>query len=243
MQRVISFIGPRNSGKTTTVSELTRLLAGKSISVAVLKHIERGGLEYNRNKDSAKHFEHGAQLSIASDDETASVLVHLKDDDDPGSLIDRFLFDLDIVLVEGYSKSNMPKAVFLTGNADEDKRFRGVKNIACFIISPDSPLTQKSKNARSAGEIMVPIIDEIMDSESDLAPTFFFSDEIEDLGEFILSSPLLCYKPDKAILYVNGRKIYIKDFVQDFIKGAVAGMISSLRGTRDARFIELKIRN
>jgi hypothetical protein len=37
--------------------------------------------------------------------------------------------------------------------------------------------------------------------------------------------------------------VYIKDFVQDFIKGAVVGMTSSLRGAQDARSIEVKIRN
>lgn len=115
MQRVISFIGPKNSGKTTTVSELTRGLSMNGFSVAVLKHVEKGSLEYNKGKDSAKHFEHGAQLSIASDGEISSILVHLKDGDDPGSINERFLFNVDFVLVEGYSKSRLPKAIFITG--------------------------------------------------------------------------------------------------------------------------------
>lgn len=216
MQRVISFIGPKNSGKTTTVSELTRWLSMNGFSVAALKHVEKGSLEYNRGKDSARHFEHGAQLSIASDDEIASILFHLKDGDDPGSIIERFLFNVDFVLVEGYSKSGLPKAIFITGDENEDSRFKNIENIVCAIFSSDIMPLQ------------VPV---------------FNIDDIGGIGGFILSSPKLCYEPAKAALYVNSKRVYIKDFVQDFIKGAVVGMTSSLRGAQDARSIEVKIRN
>jgi molybdopterin-guanine dinucleotide biosynthesis protein B len=216
LQRVISFIGPKNSGKTTTVSELTRWLSMNGFSVAALKHVEKGSLEYNRGKDSARHFEHGAQLSIASDDEIASILFHLKDGDDPGSIIERFLFNVDFVLVEGYSKSGLPKAIFITGDENEDSRFKNIENIVCAIFSSDIMPLQ------------VPV---------------FNIDDIGGIGGFILSSPKLCYEPAKAALYVNSKRVYIKDFVQDFIKGAVVGMTSSLRGAQDARSIEVKIRN
>ncbi|MCL5985354.1 MAG: molybdopterin-guanine dinucleotide biosynthesis protein B [Actinobacteria bacterium] len=216
MQQVISFIGPKNSGKTTTVSELTHWLSMRGFSVAALKHVEKDELEYNTSRDSARHFEHGAQISIASDDEVASILVHLKDGDDPGSIIERFLFDVDFVLVEGYSKSRLPKAIFVTGDEDEDARFKDIENVLCAIF----PLEVRPVHV----------------------PAFNIND-IDGIGEFVLNSPELCYEPVKAALYVNGKRIYIKDFVQDFIKGAIMGMTSSLRGTQDARSIVMKIRN
>ncbi len=242
MQRVISFIGPKNSGKTTTVSELTRWLSMKGLSVAVLKHVEKGELEYNKSKDSAKHFEHGAQLSIASDDEIASILFHLKDGDDPGSIIERFLFNVDFVLVEGYSKSGLPKAIFITGDENEDSRFKNIENIVCAIFSSDIMPAQSSMAAKGSGEVKADGPEHNINSVVPEVPVFNVND-IDGIGGFILSSPKLCYEQVKAVLYVNGERIYIKDFVQDFIKGAVAGMISSLRGTHDTRFIELKIRN
>lgn len=242
MQRVISFIGPKNSGKTTTVSELTRWLSIKGLSVAVLKHVERGGLEYNKNKDSAKHFEHGAQLSIASDDEIASILFHLKDGDDPGSIIERFLFNADFVLVEGYSKSGLPKAIFITGDENEDSRFKNIENVVCAIFSSDIMPAQSSTAAKASCEAKADEPEHNINSVVPEVPVFNIND-MDGIGGFILSSPKLCYEPAKAVLYVNGERIYIKDFVQDFIKGAVVGMASSLRGAQNARSIEVKIRN
>jgi len=73
-------------------------------------------------------------------------------------------------------------------------------------------------------------------------PVFNIND-MDGIGGFILSSRKLCYEQVKTALYVNDERIYIKDFVQDFIKGAVVGMTSSLRGAQNARSIEVKIRN
>ena len=47
---------------------------------------------------------------------------------------------------------------------------------------------------------------------------------------------------EKLVLLVNGRKVVLKDFVQDILAGTVTSFIQSLKSTEDAREIELQIR-
>lgn len=65
-------------------------------------------------------------------------------------------------------------------------------------------------------------------------------DQMDQATELILA---LTAEPEPraARLLVNGRRVYIKDFVQDFLAGAVRGMVETLKGgERDGR-IELQL--
>lgn len=65
-------------------------------------------------------------------------------------------------------------------------------------------------------------------------------DQVDQAAELILALTA-APEPRTARLLVDGRRIYIKDFVQDILAGAVRGMVATLKGGERAGRIELHL--
>ncbi len=70
--------------------------------------------------------------------------------------------------------------------------------------------------------------------------TLLAPDQVDQAAELVLA---LTAEPEPraARLLVDGRRVYIKDFVQDFLAGAVRGMVETLKGGEKAGRIELQL--
>ncbi len=106
----LAVVGARNSGKTTVIEALIGYLKAKGYRVGTIKHTSHSHRFDTPGKDSHRHREAGAALTVAVSDEETAVFAQ------PDALDARQLQHLthgqiDIWLVEGDRKADRPKVM------------------------------------------------------------------------------------------------------------------------------------
>ncbi len=109
MPKVINIIGEKsNVGKTFVMEGLIRELRSRNLSVATIKHDVHGFDIDKKGKDTYKHREAGSETIIISSSSRLAIIKELKEETEIYDLIN-IAIDKDIILVEGYKKSNLRK--------------------------------------------------------------------------------------------------------------------------------------
>jgi molybdopterin-guanine dinucleotide biosynthesis protein B len=108
--RIISVVGQKNAGKTTLLVALARDFQRRGKRVATIKHANHPAEVDRQGTDTWRHFHEGNAdgVLIASPDQRA-VFERRPDDTDPETLARRYFADRDLVLVEGFTQSPLPK--------------------------------------------------------------------------------------------------------------------------------------
>ena len=108
--RVIAIIGRKNAGKTTLTVALAAEYARRGKRVMTLKHGSHAPSLDTHGTDSWRHFHEGrAERTLLSGEQGLVLFDRTPDAYDPLALVQRYLFDADIVLIEGYKRSALPK--------------------------------------------------------------------------------------------------------------------------------------
>ena len=115
----ISFVGYANSGKTTVISQLIRELKQRGCRIAVVKHDVHGFAMDVPGKDSWKHAEAGADIVCVSS-AGRFALIEKRAVELPLNTILERIKDVDLIIVEGYKRENLPKIeVFRSESGNE----------------------------------------------------------------------------------------------------------------------------
>lgn len=103
---VIGIVGWKNSGKTTLVVELVRLLTSRGLKVATVKHAHHDFDIDHPGKDSHRHREAGATDVIVASGARWAQVHELRGGAEPelAELLPRITPGTDIVLVEGFKR-------------------------------------------------------------------------------------------------------------------------------------------
>ncbi|MDT3424732.1 molybdopterin-guanine dinucleotide biosynthesis protein B [Paenibacillus forsythiae] len=128
---VCQFVGYKNSGKTTLISELIPLLRARGCSVAFIKHDVHGFETDHPGTDTWKQREAGAgAVAITGKDQS---FIYEARSRELAELIDGFA-QYDYVLVEGFKEEPCPKIVLIRNEADLEllSRLRGVAAAAVW---------------------------------------------------------------------------------------------------------------
>lgn len=152
--RVISFVGPSDSGKTELICRLVKWFAAQGLKVAVLKHSHKAGLAASGAAHSCRQA--GAQAEARAAPHLVQVNRYAPGEPDLAELLAFLAPQADLVLVEGYKQSLLPK-IALTGP--------GLENL------PLDPAKVVAWVSREAGQTSIPI---------------FHPDKVEEIGAFIL---------------------------------------------------------
>ena len=109
-QKIIGFAGFSGSGKTTLLEQLIPLIRSRGVCVAVIKHAHHKFDIDKPGKDSFRHREAGAREVMVVSGFRWALMHELVDEAEP-SLEDlcKRLSPCDLILVEGYKFSNIPK--------------------------------------------------------------------------------------------------------------------------------------
>lgn len=144
MSKVINIIGSgSNVGKTFLIEGLIKELIKRNLKVATIKHDVHGFDIDKEGKDTYKHRKAGAGTVIISSKNRLAMINELEEETKLENIIS-MIKDKDIILVEGYKKSNLRKIeVFRSGISKE-------------IISPKEKLIGVASDTNlSLGEIPV----------------------------------------------------------------------------------------
>ena len=110
MDRIYSFVGFANSGKTTYLEKLIGILSAKGFRVAVIKHTSHQDAFFLGNpkgKDTDRHFLAGAAY-VALAGPSGYSLTAREEEPTPEQLIELFE-DADFIFTEGYKRKEFRK--------------------------------------------------------------------------------------------------------------------------------------
>jgi molybdopterin-guanine dinucleotide biosynthesis protein B len=105
---VVCIVGNSGSGKTTFIERLIPELKRRGLKVGTLKHDVHGFEMDKPGKDSWRHKQAGASTTIISSSQKIGIVMDVDHDYKPDELLTLFS-DMDIVLAEGYKRTNRPK--------------------------------------------------------------------------------------------------------------------------------------
>ena len=214
MSAVITFVGYHDSGKTTIVSQVVHHLKKLGYRVAVIKSSNETGVVFDReNTDTFKHRQAGADsVLFVSPDQM--VLQTGPSDHSIVTLAHRYFADVDIVIGEGFKHARKVPKIEVRSSADQDLRHE-VHGVIAVVT-----------DLEISGDYI------------------FRSSEAKEIALFIEKRFIRSKGrgPERASLLVDGKKIPLKDFVQECLAGTVEGFVEALKLTDGAQEIELRIR-
>jgi molybdopterin-guanine dinucleotide biosynthesis adapter protein len=139
MKRIaIAFTGPSNSGKTTLVVELSKLLQKKGFKVCIVKHDPKDKAVFDQEgKDSFKFSQTGANVAVVSPNKTTMFKQSTSTIDE---IIEMFS-DFDYLLVEGLKTLPLPRiAIF------RDKLHEDYFNVTDIIATDNKELIERNNS-------------------------------------------------------------------------------------------------
>lgn len=105
MPPVVCIVGKPKSGKTTIIEKLIPELKKRGYSVATIKHTTHDFEVDTEGKDSWKHAQAGSDCTVLSSAQRVSLIRKVDHDLSPSELARFVSNDFDIILAEGFKKS------------------------------------------------------------------------------------------------------------------------------------------
>lgn len=214
MLPIICVVGASNSGKTTFLEKLIPELRGRGYRVGTAKHDVHGFEMDKEGKDTWRHRKAGAQtIAIASPTMLATIR-ETRAEMPLEELAGRYFWDEDLLVTEGYKQSHFPK-IEIFRSAIEIRPICSAQDNLLAIVSDD------------------PVEVEVQ--------TFRF-EQVAGVADLIVERFLKDRQKHRIELNIDGKRLPMKDFVEDFVIGGIVGMLSTLRGWKRPRKIDIQMR-
>jgi molybdopterin-guanine dinucleotide biosynthesis protein B len=135
--KILQIVGRKNSGKTGLVVRLIPLLQSRGLSVATVKHSSHSHDLDSPESDSGRHREAGAEATLVIAGSRGAL--HFSVPSSHEALVERYLGDHDLVLIEGWKSLSAPKIEVLP--ADEHgvlcaPRFGVEDGLIAIVLAP-----------------------------------------------------------------------------------------------------------
>jgi len=212
---ILSVVGRSNSGKTTLLEKLIRELTGRGRRVGTIKHHFRGPVEVDvPGKDSWRHKRAGARTVALSSPDTLFVVGDIGAEWPLGAIAHLALFDVDLILTEGFKSGPMPK-IEVNRAAQEMPLLCGPQDhLVAVVTDRDLPLS---------------------------APRFGLED-VAPLADFIEREFLKERGLSRVDLLVGGRRVALDGQTQEILSRVVRSLVPDGQELAGGPPIELRIR-
>jgi molybdopterin-guanine dinucleotide biosynthesis protein B len=210
---VLSIVGRSDTGKTTLLEKLVRELTSRGYKVGTIKH-DLHGFDIDREgKDSWRHKNAGATMTIISSPTKLALIKDVAFDTEIDQIVAKYVDDVDIVITEGYKQSKKPKIEVFRKAAYDDLLCSGDENLVAIATDSIHDVNVPQFNINDAKGL------------TDLVEEKFLSKRV----------------PLRVSLEVNGNPVHIKPFLHSMLIKSVTGMIRVLKGCSNSKTITVKI--
>jgi molybdopterin-guanine dinucleotide biosynthesis protein MobB len=136
----VAFVSRSGTGKTTLVASLITELRGRGYRIGALKH-DAHRFEIDRpGKDSARFTAAGAEVMVLVSDDTVAMVQKPTQPPRLDRVLREWFTDLDLVLVEGYKTSDLPKIEVHRADLEKPLLCRGEKDDPHLLaVASDGP--------------------------------------------------------------------------------------------------------
>lgn len=139
-RKVFGIAGWKNSGKTTLITALISELTERGLKVSSIKHSHHSFDIDHEGRDSYRHRQSGAhEVLISSSKRFALMHEHAPNDEEPSldALLTK-MANVDVILVEGFKSSPIPKIEILRSDQHNKDRSQ-MKNVVAIVSDkPDA---------------------------------------------------------------------------------------------------------
>jgi molybdopterin-guanine dinucleotide biosynthesis protein B len=230
---ILGVYGHKDSGKTTLVESLVKLLTEKGYSVGTVKHthLKDVGLDVE-GSDTWKHAKAGAGVVALSSSEETMFLVKREMGLGDIATLARNISPFDLLLVEGFKGEDIPKIA--VGDIEEESN-----TILRFSDNPDEIVelvSEKMEGERllarlpgldcgKCGFDCSGLASEILDHQKAFDDCVYYSTNV-----FVATK-------------VNGKKVPMGKFAKDVLFNTLRGLLSSFKGVpeEEVETIEIKV--
>ncbi len=209
---VVSFVGRSNVGKTTVLEKVVGELKSRGHRLAVIKHDSHGFEIDQPGKDSWRLTKAGSDVVILSSTDRVAMISKPAAEPSLDRLIPLAADEVDIIITEGFKTADKPK-------------------IEVFRAAVSDRLL-------TAGKGLVALV---TDKHFDIDVPQFAFDDTCGIANFIEENYIRRPRERDISLCVNGNDIGMKPFVKDALIRTITGLVSSLRGTGNARSVKIEI--
>ena len=137
---IISVVGFSGSGKTTYIERLIPALKSRGLKVATIKHHHHGFELDKPGKDTWRHKQAGAAVTVISSPSRIGMVMDVDHDHSPEELA-LFAPGVDLILTEGYKRGPYPKVEIFRPEATENKRLFCLDDPALLAVVSSENLT------------------------------------------------------------------------------------------------------
>lgn len=147
--KAVAFVARSGTGKTTLLERLLPEFLNRGFRVGALKHdAHRFDIDYP-GKDSHRLTAAGAETMLIASAEKMALVKNHSEAPSAEELVQTYFSDMDIVLVEGFSRSTLPKIELHRKGRNDPLLCRGDYNDPGLVaVASDEPL-----------ELDVPVLD------------------------------------------------------------------------------------
>ena len=231
--KIVSVVGRKNTGKTSLTVKIIEELTKRGYNVASIKHSHHEMEMDREHTDTWRHKLAGSNVVVGIG---STSFFNVRDILELNRLLFliKFMDNVDFVVIEGFKSYNYPKIVTSLDVVDEYT----IAEIDSFSITPEG---------------VCDLVDLVEQKGHDIVDTLFldecgFSDG-DSIAREIIKGNIKTEDLDKvdSFMSIDNKVIGLNEFVSDFIKQTVLGIIKTLHieeyGVKDINKVELIINN
>jgi molybdopterin-guanine dinucleotide biosynthesis protein B len=136
---ILSIVGKSDSGKTTLLEKLVKELKSRGYRVATIKHDAHSFEIDHEGKDSWRHKQAGATISLISSPTKLALVQDTDRDLTLAEIRDAYIRDVHLILSEGYKREHHPKIEVFRSEVHRELLCRGDDSLAAIAGDPKDP--------------------------------------------------------------------------------------------------------
>lgn len=136
---IVSIVGKSDSGKTTLLEKIVRELTARGYRVATVKHDAHSFEIDHPGKDSWRHKQSGAKITVISSPGKLALVADTDHDHSLTEIRAKFIFGVDILITEGYKQEKHPRIEVFRSEFHSELLCRNDENLVAIAGDPSTP--------------------------------------------------------------------------------------------------------